>query len=101
MKPRRAGYWTRCTASGECRKARRRQFFYYAGHGSRIANTLAKNSSGMDSTLVPADTLLGAPDIRSKELDRIYLQARKRNVEFTAVEDSCFSGAGTRGPRPQ
>jgi hypothetical protein len=75
-------------------------FFYYAGHGSRIRNTLTKNSSGMDSTLVPVDTLLGVPDIRSKELDRIYLQARKKNVELTVVEDSCFSGAGTRGPRP-
>jgi len=75
-------------------------FFYYAGHGSRIRNTLTKNSSGMDSTLVPADTLLGVPDIRSKELARIYLQARKKDVEFTVVEDSCFSGAGTRGPRP-
>lgn len=75
-------------------------FFYYAGHGSRIRNTLTKNSSGMDSTLIPADTLLGVPDIRSKELDRIYLQARRKNVEFTVVEDSCFSGAGTRGPRP-
>lgn len=75
-------------------------FFYYAGHGSRIRNTLTKNSSGMDSTLIPADTLLGVPDIRSKELDRIYLQARKKNVELTVVEDSCFSGAGTRGPRP-
>ncbi len=75
-------------------------FFYYAGHGSRIRNTLTKNLSGMDSTLVPADTLLGAPDIRSKELASIYLQARRNNVELTVVEDSCFSGAGIRGPRP-
>ncbi len=75
-------------------------FFYYAGHGSRIRNTLTKNSSGMDSTLVPADTLLGVPDIRSKELDRIYLQARKKDVALTVVQDSCFSGAGTRGLRP-
>ena len=76
-------------------------FFYYAGHGSRIKNTLTKNSSGMDSTIVPADTLLGVPDIRSKELDRIYLQARAPNkdVQLTVVQDSCFSGAGTRGVR--
>jgi hypothetical protein len=75
-------------------------FFYYAGHGSRIRNTLTANSSGMDSTLVPADTLLGVPDIRSKELVRIYLGARKKKVELTVVQDSCFSGTGTRGPRP-
>jgi hypothetical protein len=56
----------------------------------------------MDSTIVPADTLLGVPDIRSKELDRIYLQARAPNkdVQLTVVQDSCFSGAGTRGVRP-
>jgi hypothetical protein len=75
-------------------------FFYYAGHGSRIRNTLTTNSSGMDSTLIPADTLLGVPDIRSKELNRIYLQARKKKVQLTVVQDSCYSGAGTRGPRP-
>jgi hypothetical protein len=77
-------------------------FFYYAGHGSRIKNTLTKNSSGMDSTIVPADTLLGVPDIRSKELDRIYLQARAPNkdVQLTVVQYSCFSGAGTCGVRP-
>jgi hypothetical protein len=75
-------------------------FFYCAGHGSRITNTMTRNSSGTDSTLAPADALLGVPDIRSRELDRIYLQARKRNVEFTVVEDSCFSGAGIRGPLP-
>lgn len=74
-------------------------FFYYAGHGSRIQNTLPPPGR-MDSTLIPADAQLGVPDIRSKELDRIYLQARKKRVELTVVEDSCYSGAGTRGPRP-
>jgi hypothetical protein len=75
-------------------------FFYYAGHGSRIRNTLTRNSSGMDSTLIPADSLLGVPDIRSKELDRIYLKAKRKNMALTLVEDSCFSGTGIRGPRP-
>ena len=75
-------------------------FFYYAGHGSRVRNMLTANSSGMDSTLIPADTLLGVPDIRSKELNRIYLQARRKKVELTVIQDSCYSGAGTRGPRP-
>jgi len=54
----------------------------------------------MDSTLVPADTMLGVPDIRSKELARVYMSARKKGVDLTVIEDSCFSGAGTRGPRP-
>ena len=35
--------------------------FYFAGHGSRIRNIAAqnRNASGFDSTLVPADSLLG------------------------------------------
>jgi hypothetical protein len=48
--------------------------FYFAGHGSRIRNTSERNrdTSGYDSTLVPVDALLGVPDIRGKELARIY-----------------------------
>jgi len=74
--------------------------FYFAGHGSRIRNTAGrnKNSSGYDSTLVPADALLGVPDIRSKELARIYGQAPRKGVTLTVIHDSCYSGAASRGP---
>lgn len=74
--------------------------FYFAGHGSRIRNTAArnKNSSGYDSTLVPADSLLGVPDLRSKELARIYNQAPRKGVILTVIHDSCYSGAASRGP---
>lgn len=75
-------------------------FFYYAGHGSRIRNTLTLNTAGKDSTLIPADALSGAPDIRSKELVRIYQQAPKKGVQLTVIQDSCFSGAGARGLFP-
>jgi uncharacterized caspase-like protein len=74
--------------------------FYYAGHGSRIRNTLTQNTAGKDSTLIPADALIGAPDIRSKELVRIYQQAPKKGVQLTVIQDSCFSGAGARGLFP-
>jgi hypothetical protein len=74
--------------------------FYFAGHGSRIRNIAAqnRNASGFDSTLVPADSLLGVPDIRSKELARIYAQAPRKGITLTVIHDSCFSGAASRGP---
>jgi Caspase domain len=75
--------------------------FYYAGHGSRILNKLTENRSGMDSTIIPADALLGVPDITSKELARIYAQAPKKSVQLTVIQDSCFSGGGARGIFPR
>ncbi len=74
-------------------------FFFYAGHGSRIRNRAAQNQniSGLDSTIVPADALFGVPDIRSKELARIYVQAPKKGVSLTVIEDSCYSGGTFRG----
>jgi len=73
--------------------------FYYAGHGSRIRNRAAKNenTSGIDSTIVPADALLGVPDVRSKELARIYAQAPKKGITLTVIQDSCYSGGMSRG----
>lgn len=71
--------------------------FYYAGHGSRIRNFGTKNADGFDSTIVPADALAGVPDIRSKELARIYDQAPRKHVALTVILDSCFSGGASRG----
>ena len=73
--------------------------FYFAGHGSRIRNTAARNrnASGLDSTIIPADALLGVPDIRSKELARIYALAPKKGVTLTVIQDSCYSGGAARG----
>lgn len=71
--------------------------FYYAGHGSRIRNLATENADGFDSTIVPADALLGVPDIRGKELARIYKEAPRKHVALTVIEDSCFSGAAARG----
>lgn len=75
--------------------------FYYAGHGSRILNKLTENRSGLDSTIIPSDALLGVPDITSKELARIYAQAPRKKVQLTVIQDSCFSGGGARGLFPK
>jgi Caspase domain len=74
-------------------------FFYYAGHGSRIRNTSPLNThqGGYDSTIVPADAGLGVPDVRSKELARIYDRAADKGVSLTVILDSCYSGAASRG----
>jgi hypothetical protein len=71
--------------------------FYYAGHGSRIRNTSTENASGLDSTIIPADALRGVPDIRGKELARLYVEAAQNQVHLTVIQDSCFSGAAARG----
>lgn len=71
--------------------------FYYAGHGSRIRNFATQNADGFDSTIVPQDALLGVPDIRSKELARIYARAPRKHIALTVIFDSCFSGAASRG----
>lgn len=73
--------------------------FYFAGHGSRIRNQASRedNPSGLDSTLIPADALLGVPDVRSKELARIYAEAPKKGVILTVIQDTCYSGAASRG----
>ncbi len=78
--------------------------FYFAGHGSRIRNTAPSdpktnpNASGYDTTIVPADSLLGVPDVRSKEMGRIFAMAPARGVKLTVILDSCYGGAGSRGP---
>lgn len=69
--------------------------FYFSGHGSTITNTAVPNRP--DQTIVPADALLGTPDIRDKELARLFRQAAKKGVHLTAIFDSCHSGSITRG----
>lgn len=71
--------------------------FYYAGHGSQIANKLSTEADGLDETLVPADAPRGTPDIRDKELARIYRAAVKKGVLLTVIQDSCHSGSAARG----
>lgn len=71
-------------------------FFYYAGHGSQVLNTLSPEPDGLDETLVPADTRAGAPDLRDKELAALFVEAAAR-TRLTVVLDSCHSGGAMRG----
>ena len=74
-------------------------FLYYSGHGSRVRNS--KDPKGWDESIVPADSAQGAPDIRDKELARLFLKAIDKGVSLTAVFDSCNSGSIARGyPQP-
>jgi hypothetical protein len=70
---------------------------FYAGHGSQVRNLKSNKSSGMDSTLVPADSWQGAMDIRDKELARLFNRALDKGIVLTAVFDSCHSGSIARG----
>jgi hypothetical protein len=72
--------------------------FYYAGHGSRIRNTKTDQADGYDQTIVPADSWRGTPDIRNKELSRLFRRAAAKGVNLTVIADSCHSGAIARGP---
>lgn len=73
-------------------------FYYYAGHGSRVANSRSDESDGHDESVVPADSRRGAPDIRDKELRRLFNRILDRGARLTILLDHCFSGSGARGP---
>lgn len=75
--------------------------FYYAGHGSQVTNTASDEADGKDETIVPADAAAGAPDIRDKELRRLWNRALDVVGEagsLTVIQDNCHSGSGSRGP---
>lgn len=81
----------------EKQKAGDVSFFYYAGHGSQVYNSLSDEADHLDETLVPADAYGGAPDIRDKEIARLFKQIRSKDVYLTAIFDSCHSGGIWRG----
>lgn len=72
-------------------------FFYYAGHGSQVRNSLSAEPDGMDESIVPADTRAGAPDIRDKELRTLFNRMLDRGAHLTILLDACHSGSGARG----
>jgi len=82
--------------------------FYISSHGSLRVNTKSdaqafdldgtgQNPTPLDSTIVPADAYLGAEDVLSSELRRIFNQAADKGVKLTAIFDSCHSGGQARG----
>lgn len=72
-------------------------FFYFAGHGSQVANSLSDEADKLDESLVPADSLAGARDIRDKELRPLFTRILERGARLTILLDSCHSGSGARG----
>lgn len=72
-------------------------FFYYAGHGSQVANSQSDEPDKLDESLVPADSLRGARDIRDKELRVLFNRILDRGAQLTILLDSCHSASGARG----
>jgi hypothetical protein len=72
-------------------------FFYYAGHGSQVRNSRSDEPDQLDESLIPADSRLGAPDIRDKELRRLFNRVLDRGARLTVMLDNCHSGSGARG----
>lgn len=71
--------------------------FYYSGHGSQVFNPQSTEPDRRDETIVPADAILGAADIRDKELRRLFNAILDRGAQLTVVLDSCHSGSAGRG----
>ena len=75
--------------------------FFYAGHGSQVRNSRSQESDKLDESIVPSDANAGRPDVRDKELARLFDDALDKKILLTAVFDSCHSGSIGRGaPRP-
>jgi Caspase domain len=72
-------------------------FFYYAGHGSQVENSLSSELDKLDESIVPADSKLGAPDIRDKDLAVLFNRILDHDARLTVIFDSCHSGSVTRG----
>jgi hypothetical protein len=71
--------------------------FYFAGHGSQVRNSLSMEPDKLDETIVPADSRLGARDIRDKELRALFNRILDRGARLTVILDNCHSGSGARG----
>jgi hypothetical protein len=74
--------------------------FYFSGHGSQVQNSLSDETDKLDESLVPADSRLGIPDIRDKELDSLFNRILDRGARLSVILDSCHSGSGARGLPP-
>lgn len=72
--------------------------FYYSGHGSLIVNPAEADKT--DETLVPADSVVGALDIRDDELAQLWnTLVFDKEAKLTVILDSCHSGGMSRGGR--
>lgn len=71
--------------------------FYFAGHGSQVRNSLSEERDKLDESLVPADSRIGAADIRDKELRMLFNRILDRGARLTVILDNCHSSSGARG----
>ena len=71
--------------------------FYYSGHGSQVKNSLSEERDKLDESIVPADSRIGARDIRDKELRAIFNRILDRGARLTLIFDDCHSGSAARG----
>lgn len=71
--------------------------FYYSGHGSQVRNSRSDEPDRMDESIVPADSRIGARDIRDKELRPLFNRILERGARLTIVLDKCHSASGVRG----
>lgn len=71
--------------------------FYFAGHGSQVRNSQSNEPDKKDESLVPADWYRGEPDIRDKELKKLFNRILDRKAHLTAIVDACHSGSISRG----
>ena len=72
-------------------------FIFYAGHGSKVINSLSIEKDKIDESIVPADVSTGAKDIRDKELSAYLNRILDKKVTFTGIFDCCHSGSIGRG----
>jgi len=72
-------------------------FFYYAGHGSQVRNSLSDERDKRDESIVPADSRRGAEDIRDKDLRILFNRILDRGARLTVILDNCHSSSGARG----
>jgi hypothetical protein len=72
-------------------------FYYFAGHGSQVPNSRSDEPDKLDESIIPADSRLGAPDIRDKELRVLFNRVLDRGAFLTLLLDHCHSGSGFRG----
>ena len=72
-------------------------FFYFAGHGSQVRNSKSDEPDKLDESIVPADSRIGARDIRDKELRPLFNRILDRGARLTIMLDNCHSGSGARG----
>ncbi len=73
-------------------------FFFYAGHGMLVTNSLSVEADKKDEAIVPADYWKkDIKPIRDKELSAIYNRFIDKGVTLTVITDCCHSGSLGRG----